>query len=404
MKYVSFLFFVASLGLLSAVADAAQIDKMYTSNGTPYIFINGEIVSGDAKRFHVALTEDMTGHSPKIVRLNSPGGEVYEGWELAQEMVKYHMSSIVTHDDVCASSCFSIFLVGKHRYSQPRSRIGVHRVSVGYTGQETRITSTVSQDMADFYKKFQVPESVRSWMYYTKPTDIHFLTMDEKYGMGQVLSDSMGAQTAIDQAVGTYGKTPKWKRKIYSQCVELSDEDKMRGNSAYADRVISVCNDEVRAGNAAAMTELGSMYFYGLGVYKDLNTAWELFNKGYALGDPEASGWLGYLYQNGIIVQRDYKKAFELFEDLADDGHPDAQNNLAVMYMNGQGTDVDYEEAAELLQKSADQGVTAAMFHLGLLYLYGKGVDQDLDKAGSLLTEACDRNLNVACEKLELFQ
>ena len=62
--------------------------------------------------------------------------------------------------------------------------------------------------MADFYKKFQVPESVRSWMYYTKPTDIHFLTMDEKYGMGQVLSDSMGAQTAIDQAVGSYGKTP----------------------------------------------------------------------------------------------------------------------------------------------------------------------------------------------------
>ena len=51
MKYVSFLFFVASLGLLTAVADAAQIDKMYTSNGTPYIFINGEIVSGDAKRF-----------------------------------------------------------------------------------------------------------------------------------------------------------------------------------------------------------------------------------------------------------------------------------------------------------------------------------------------------------------
>ena len=74
------------------------------------------------------------------------------------------------------------------------------------------------------------------------------------------------------------------------------------------------------------------------------------------------------------------------------------------MYMNGQGTDVDYEEAAELLQKSADQGVTAAMFHLGILYLYGKGVDQDLDKAGSLLTEACDKNLNVACEKLELFQ
>ena len=94
----------------------------------------------------------------------------------------------------------------------------------------------------------------------------------------------------------------------------------------------------------------------------------------------------------------------ELFEDLADDGHPEAQNNLAVMYMNGQGTDVDYEEAAELLQKSADQGVTAAMFHLGILYLYGKGVDQDLDKAGSLLTEACDKNLNVACEKLELFQ
>ena len=111
MKYVSFLFLVASFGLLPAVADAAQIDKMYTSNGTPYIFINGEIVSGDAKRFHAALTEDMTGHSPKMVRLNSPGGEVYEGWELAQEMAKYHMSSIVTHDDFCVSSCFSSSLL-----------------------------------------------------------------------------------------------------------------------------------------------------------------------------------------------------------------------------------------------------------------------------------------------------
>lgn len=404
MKYVSFLFLVASFGLLPAVADAAQIDKMYTSNGTPYIFINGEIVSGDAKRFHVALTEDMTGHSPKIVRLNSPGGEVYEGWELAQEMVKYHMSSIVTHDDVCASSCFSIFLVGKHRYSQPRSRIGVHRVSVGYTGQETRITSTVSQDMADFYKKFQVPESVRSWMYYTKPTDIHFLTMDEKYGMGQVLSDSMGAQTAIDQAVGSYGKTPRRKGKIYSRCAELSDEDKIRGNSSYAERVIRTCNDEVRSGNAAAMTELGSLYFYGYGVYKDLNTAWQLIKKGYDLGDPEANGWLAYFYQTGTFVQRDYKRAMELYEDLADIGNPEAQHNLAFMYMQGMGTDVDYEEAAELFQKSADQGLTVAMYHLGLLYMYGQGVDQNIDKAISLLTEACDKNLNLACEKLELVQ
>jgi TPR repeat protein len=93
-------------------------------------------------------------------------------------------------------------------------------------------------------------------------------------------------------------------------------------------------------------------------------------------GDADAQSNLGTNYYYGIGVPQDYKEAAKWYRKSAEQGHAMAQNHLGFMYSNGEGVPQDYKEAVKWYRKSAEQGDAKAQYNLGNSYAKGRGVPQ----------------------------
>jgi TPR repeat protein len=114
------------------------------------------------------------------------------------------------------------------------------------------------------------------------------------------------------------------------------------------------------AGERAAMTNLGYLYQFGLGVSVDYAAARNLYEQAAALGDPPAMTGLGYLYATGAGVPQDYSKAIPWYERAANESEPIAVVNLGRLYEHGRGVPQDYAQARVWYQKALGLGYTAA--------------------------------------------
>jgi|GEM_PF-3800275 len=85
-------------------------------------------------------------------------------------------------------------------------------------------------------------------------------------------------------------------------------------------------------------------------------------------GEAEAQNKLGTLYYNGQGIAKDLKKAFEWYKKAALQGLSNAQYNLGAMYFDGEGTPQDKTKALEWLEKAAAQGVTESKYYLDQLH------------------------------------
>lgn len=130
-----------------------------------------------------------------------------------------------------------------------------------------------------------------------------------------------------------------------------------------------------------ACTNLGVMYFNGVGVRQDKFKAVELFTKAAQAGNVQAQNNLGYMYSIGEGVNRDPKEAARLFRLAAERGDASAQVNLAYAYESGQGIAVDTKEAVRLYRLAAEQGNALGQGFLGWYYYTGEVVSQDYVRA-----------------------
>ena len=83
---------------------------------------------------------------------------------------------------------------------------------------------------------------------------------------------------------------------------------------------------------------------------------------------PKAQFRLGSLYYNGDGVERNLDKAKYWWEKAAEQGDSDAQVSLGSMYLYGEGVEQDLEKARYWIEKSVEQGNSNAQCILGLLY------------------------------------
>ena len=171
------------------------------------------------------------------------------------------------------------------------------------------------------------------------------------------------------------------------------------------------------SGSALDRYNLGTRYYKGIGVEKDVNEAVSLFrsaaNDGFAAaqfslamcyqagegveenpeeavkfyqlaaeqGHPLAQTYLGICYRDNIGVEKDLEKAVDWFKKAADQENPEAQFHLGLCYKNGSGLSKNSNEAARLFQLADDQGNAEAQYHLGLCYETGEGVVKDQQRA-----------------------
>lgn len=103
---------------------------------------------------------------------------------------------------------------------------------------------------------------------------------------------------------------------------------------------------------------------------------------------PEACYYVGACYEEGVQFLKDLDKAFEYYEKAAQLGYPDAQFQVALMLSNGGAgsTSKDRVKAFAWYQKAADQGHRVAQYSLGLYYRHGIAPVQtkDLTRASRL--------------------
>jgi predicted Zn-dependent protease len=90
---------------------------------------------------------------------------------------------------------------------------------------------------------------------------------------------------------------------------------------------------------------------------------------------------LGTLYFKGEDVTRDIPKALEYLKRSAAQGNQFAQHRLGKIYLMGEDAPKDVTAALQYLNASTDQGNQYAQYTLGKLYLMGKDVQKDKETA-----------------------
>ena len=90
---------------------------------------------------------------------------------------------------------------------------------------------------------------------------------------------------------------------------------------------------------------------------------------------------LGILYQKGLGVEKNLKTAFIWYKRASANGHSDAMYNLAIMYNKGRVIYRSPKDAIKWWKKSAELGNAEAQFNIGVEYFYGRKIGKDISKA-----------------------
>jgi Clp protease len=179
--------------------------------GKVALLLQGAIEATDAdrlKKFRLPAGQQIA-----LVVLNSPGGAVLAGRDMARFLRTRGVPVMVPKNGVCASACFLLFAAATTKIAEPGARIGVHSASVS-GGRENTDTLGITTLMAREAAAYGVPPAITGRMVTTKPGDMAWLTPDELRLMGvQIKGDvapagvgAPGAATVSDWSLGfTFG-------------------------------------------------------------------------------------------------------------------------------------------------------------------------------------------------------
>jgi hypothetical protein len=142
------------------------------------------------------------------------------------------------------------------------------------------------------------------------------------------------------------------------------------------------------AGSSQGGEALGVAYYSGIGVVKNLGTAFDLFSRAAAAGNPYAMANLGAMYGNGDYVPRDDAKALDWFDKAIAAGDASALTQVGIAFFYGHGSSVDYSMAAQYFQQAADLNDGYALKFLAIMYERGLLGPADPAKAAALRDRA----------------
>ncbi len=178
---------------------AAKFESGVTRGNVPYVKMIGEIVSGDAVQFQYILEQWKAKKAPiQIIYLNSNGGGLVEAYLILKSVLDYNLSTIVLANDSCISACVSILAAGKERYADPQSVVGVHRVSE--RNEDTLEAQSASIEMMKVYKNLNIPDDIRLHMIETAPSEIYYLTLQDKVKFNLVVQNTQAAIATVQQS------------------------------------------------------------------------------------------------------------------------------------------------------------------------------------------------------------
>lgn len=133
--------------------------------------------------------------------------------------------------------------------------------------------------------------------------------------------------------------------------------------------------------NADAMVNLGSMYVKGFGMKKNIQKAYELFDKAASFGHETASYYLGGMYENGIGVSANATDAIRHYTVAAKAGMSTAQLKLGILLRNE-----DIKNSMNWMIKAAHAGESQAQSLL--TYVSNQTQESDINVAFRSMDDA----------------
>lgn len=122
----------------------------------------GEILVDDIR----ALKQSLRNYSEiKELHLNSSGGSVHAGTEMAKLVMKYRLDTYVEGE--CTSACVDVFLAGNRRHVAHGAKIGFHQRSWAAEAVQHYYRSHRNRNNWD------TPFEFGSWIYADTQTEIH---------------------------------------------------------------------------------------------------------------------------------------------------------------------------------------------------------------------------------------
>ena len=135
----------------------------------------------------------------------------------------------------------------------------------------------------------------------------------------------------------------------------------------------------------------------------NLEAAAPLYNRAAELGSPRALTFLGEIYFYGLGVARDTEVGLGYFAQAAAQGHAPAEYQLGEAFMNGDGVARDRAWAVRWYGKAAWQGYPPALYAYGIVYAAGLGLPADEVEATVWITRAAEAGHTQAAEMLPLL-
>ena len=108
--------------------------------------------------------------------------------------------------------------------------------------------------------------------------------------------------------------------------------------------------------------------------------------------NPIALTGLGYMHLYGIGMNTNYAKALKYFQSAKNEKYPSANLYLGLMYFDGLGVTKNYEMASHHFQRAALSGSVLAYFYLAKMYAYGLNSVRSCSKAVELLKGVAERD------------
>lgn len=182
----------------------------------------------------------------------------------------------------------------------------------------------------------------------------------------------------------------------------LARADKFFSNGD-KERAFKLYLQAAESGDERAITQVGLMYYNGIGTAVDCDAAFRWLNRGlgFLLRNAPATYTLAEMFFHGRGTEQNYSRALNLYELACNGGHNfNAVFRLGEMYEYGCGVEVDNERAVEYYKTAADFGNDVAMSKLGLIYETGEFVAQDFREAKHWYSMAASHGNKFAAARL----
>jgi hypothetical protein len=158
----------------------------------------GPIVKGDTARLEQALAQVPQTKRLLALAIDSPGGLVTEGEQLAASIRTHKLPVVIPSNSQCVSACFLLIAASPHRMAASDALVGVH--SANENQQETDTSLAVTTLMARGAARDGIPAAIIGKMVETTPGRVEWLTHDDLVSMNVAVYDG-DTPTATRQPV-----------------------------------------------------------------------------------------------------------------------------------------------------------------------------------------------------------